>query len=94
MDQAKIFCLSLAFCLSVNTKIPRKKEPTTEQKAANRTLAQRRVAIEPVNSSIKRCRIAKDICRLLGAGARDLIMELCCSLHNFRLRLDPWLPIV
>jgi hypothetical protein len=25
---------------------------------------------------------------------RDLVMELCCALHNFRVRLTPWLPMV
>ena len=23
-------------------------------------------------------------------GVRDLVMELCCALHNFRVRLTPW----
>ena len=23
-----------------------------------------------------------------------LVMELCCSLHNFRVRLTPWQPMV
>jgi hypothetical protein len=25
---------------------------------------------------------------------RDLVMELCCALHNFRVRLHPWLPMI
>ena len=25
---------------------------------------------------------------------RDLVMELCCALHNFRVRLTPWQPMV
>jgi hypothetical protein len=24
----------------------------------------------------------------------DLVMELCCALHNFRVRLIPWQPMV
>ena len=40
---------------------------------------------------IKRCRIVKDRIRLWKAGVRDLVMELCCALHNFRVRLNPWL---
>lgn len=88
----------LAFTLEgVIIEMPTKKPSggplTPEQKAANRALAQRRVGIEHVKSSIKRCRILKDVCRLLCSGARDQIMEICCALHNFRLRLDPWLPI-
>ena len=79
--------------IEMPTKKPRGDELTAEQKAANQALARRRVAIEHVNSSIKRCRNLKDVCRLLRRGARDQVMEICCALHNFRLRLDPWLPI-
>jgi hypothetical protein len=79
--------------IEMPTKKPKKRELTDEQKAANQAKARRRVAIEHVNSSVKRCRILKDVCRLLRQGVRDLVMEICCALHNFRLRLDPWLPI-
>jgi hypothetical protein len=79
--------------IDMPTKKPRGGDLTPLEKEANRALAQRRVAIEHVNSSIKRCRILKEVCRLLRAGARDQVMEICCALHNFRLRLDPWLPI-
>jgi hypothetical protein len=53
-----------------------------------------KVGIEHVNSSVKRCRIVKDRIRLWKAGVRDLVMELCCALHNFRVRLTPWQPMV
>jgi hypothetical protein len=79
--------------IEMPTKKPRGGELTPLQKEANHALAQRRVAIEHVNSSLKRCRILKDVCRLLRSGARDQVMEICCALHNVRLRLDPWLPI-
>jgi len=36
----------------------------------------------------------KDRTRLWKAGVRDLVMELCCALHNFRVRLTPWQPMV
>ena len=26
--------------------------------------------------------------------ARDLVMELCCGLHNVRVRLTPWQPMI
>jgi len=42
----------------------------------------------------KRCRIVKDRLRLWKEGVRDLVMELCCALHNFRVRLHPWLPMI
>jgi hypothetical protein len=36
----------------------------------------------------------KDRIRLWKDGVRDLVMELCCALHNFRVRLTPWQPMV
>jgi hypothetical protein len=49
---------------------------------------------EHVNSSVKRCRVVKDRIRLWKDGVRDLVMELCCALHNFRVRLTPWQPMI
>jgi hypothetical protein len=72
------------------TKKPRGEELTREQQWANQALHQRRLRIEHVNSSVKRCRIVKDRIRLWKEGIRDLVMELCCALHNFRVRLTPW----
>jgi hypothetical protein len=60
----------------------------------NQALHQRRLRIEHVNSSVKRCRIVKDRIRLWKQGVRDLVMELCCALHNFRVRLTPWQPMI
>src|SRR5215831_7540831 len=76
------------------TKKPRGEELTPEQQRANQALNQRRLRIEHVNSSVKRCRIVKDRLRLWKQGVRDLVMELCCALHNFRVRLNPWLPMI
>src|SRR6516165_4591130 len=75
-------------------KKPRGEELPLEQQRANQALHQRRLRIEHVNSSVKRCRIVKDRIRLWKAGVRDLVMELCCALHNFRVRLTPWLPMI
>jgi DDE superfamily endonuclease len=88
----------LGFALEgVTIEMPQKKpkggELTDDQKAANHAKARRRIYIEHVNSSIKRLRILKDVCRLTISGARDMIVEVGCALHNFRLRLNPWLPI-
>jgi hypothetical protein len=60
------------------TKKPRGAELTLEQQRANQALHQRRLRIEHVNSSVKRCRIVKDRIRLWKEGVRDLVMELCC----------------
>ena len=89
----------LAFTLAqveiiMPTKKPRGRALTRAQKAGNRRMARRRVRIEHVNSSVKRCRIVRDTNRLRKVGIRDLVMEICCALHNFRVRLMPWQPMV
>jgi hypothetical protein len=76
------------------TKKPRGEELTREQQRINQALHQRRLRIEHVNSSVKRCRIVKDRIRLWKEGVRDLVMELYCDLHNFRVGLTPWQPMI
>ena len=77
------------------TKKPRGKELTAEQKAGNREVSRRRVRIEHVNSSVKRCRMLKETIRMWKAGIRDMVMEIGCGLHNFRVRFTPsWTPMV
>jgi hypothetical protein len=71
-------------------KKPRGQLLTLDQQRANRSLNERRLRIEHVNGSIKRCRIVKDRLRLWKQGIRDRVMEICCALHNFRVRLTPW----
>jgi hypothetical protein len=76
------------------TKKPRGEELTLEQTLANQALHHRRLRLEHVNSRVKRCRVVKDRIRLWKNGVRDLVMALCCALHNFRVRLSPWQPMV
>ena len=76
------------------TKKPRNQELPLEEQLANQALHYRRLRIEHVNSSVKRCRIVKDRLRLWKKGVRDRVMELCCALHNFRVRLSPWQPMI
>jgi DDE superfamily endonuclease len=76
------------------TKKPRGAELTLEQHRANQALHQRRLRIEHGNSSVKRCRMVQDRIRLWKEGVRDLVMALCGALHNFRVRLHPWLPMI
>jgi hypothetical protein len=71
-------------------KKPRGGELTAEQKAENRLIAHRRVRVEHIICSIKRLRIVKDTIRLWKDTARDMVMEVCVGLHNFRVRLNPW----
>jgi hypothetical protein len=76
------------------TKKPCGQELTLEQQLTNKVLNHRRRRIEHVHSSVKRCRIVKDRLRLWKQEVRDLVMELCCVLHNFQVRLNPWLPMM
>jgi DDE superfamily endonuclease len=76
------------------TRKPRGPALTRAQKAAKRRIARRRVRIEHVNSSVQRGRMVHDTCRLRQAGSRDLVMEVCCGLHNVRIRLTPWQAMV
>ena len=52
-------------------KKPRGQLLTPDQQRANQSLHERRLRIEHVNSSIKRCRILKDRIRLWKQGIRD-----------------------
>ena len=76
------------------TKKPRGGELTLAQDLANQALHQRRLRIEPVNSSGKRCRMVQARMRRWKEGVRDLVMELCGALHHCRVRLHPWLPMI
>jgi hypothetical protein len=76
------------------TKKPRGQELLLDQQRANQALHHHRLRIEHVNSSVKRCRVVKNRIRLWKNGVRGLVMELCCALHNFRVRLTPWQPII
>src|SRR4051812_3228023 len=89
----------MAFTLpQVEILMPTKKPPGADlslaQQRANQALHSRRLRIEPVNSRVKRCRVVKDRIRLWKQGVRDGVMEICCALHNFRVRLTPWQPMV
>jgi hypothetical protein len=76
------------------TRKPRGRALTRAQRAANRRIARRRMRIDHVNSRVKRGRIVHDTCRLRKAGVGDLVMEVCCGLRNFRIRLTPWQAMV
>ncbi|RME59685.1 transposase family protein, partial [Candidatus Parcubacteria bacterium] len=71
-------------------KKPRGKELTTEEKAYNREISRVRIRVEHAIAGVKRYRIVKDRNRNWKKGFRDLVMETCCGLHNFRLNFRPW----
>jgi hypothetical protein len=76
------------------TQQPRGQALPLEQPLANQALPPRRLRIEHVHSRVKRCRSVQDRIRLWQQGVRDLVMELCCALHTFRVRLTPWQPMI
>src|SRR3954469_2905260 len=57
---------------------PRNHQLPRAQQRANQALHSRRLRIEHVNSSVKRCRVVKDRIRLWKQGVRDVVMEICC----------------
>ena len=65
-----------------------------EQHLVNQALHYRQRRIEPVNRRVPRCRIAKARIRWWKEGVRDLLRALCGALHNLRVRLTPWQPMV
>jgi DDE superfamily endonuclease len=64
---------------------PRGGELTPPEKATNRRIASIRIRIEHAIGGVKRYRMVKDKIRLLKDVIRDIMMETCCGLHNFRL---------
>jgi hypothetical protein len=80
--------------IGMPTKTPRGQALPLEEQLAHPALHARRLRIAHVHSSVKRCRIVKDRMRLWKQGVRALVMALCCALHNFRVRLTPWQPMV
>jgi hypothetical protein len=72
------------------TKKSKKKPLSIFMKVVNCMISRSRVYIEHVIGSVKRCRAVGEKARLQGAERRDLLMEVCCGLHNLRLAHDPW----
>jgi hypothetical protein len=72
------------------SKKPRGKELGPEVKENNRLISKIRIRVEHAIGGVKRYRIVKDKIRNWKNGFRDLVMETCCGLHNFRLNFRPW----
>jgi DDE superfamily endonuclease len=66
-------------------KKPKGRELTPEQKEQNRLISSIRIVIEHIIAGIKRCRIVKDLFRNTKEKYDDLVMEIACALHNFRV---------
>lgn len=72
------------------TKKPRGGALTAEQKEENRRIASKKMRIEHVIGSVKRCRIITDKLRYWQDRVRDTVMVIAAGLHNLRLRFRPW----
>lgn len=81
---------------SVVTHQPKKKPKGKDLSLADRWLneifASARVVVEHTVAGVKRCRIVKDVFRNTKAGFSDLVMEVACALHNFRMECRHPLP--
>ena len=51
----------------------------------NHLFSSARVVVENAIAGVKRCRIVKDVLRLTTDGISDLVLEIACGLHNFRV---------
>lgn len=51
----------------------------------NRLIAAVRIRVEHALAGVKRCRIVLDLLRNTKADCSDLVIEVACALHNFRL---------
>jgi hypothetical protein len=76
------------------TTKPRGQALTLQHHLATQALPQRRLRIEHVHRSVKRCHLVKARIRLWKDGIRALVRALCWALHHFRVRRTPWQPMI
>lgn len=67
-------------------KKPRNGTLSEQEKEKNRCISSVRVHIEHVICSVKRYRMVKEKIHIYCMEFRDMVMETCCGIHNFRLR--------
>ena len=82
--------LKFLVLMSFNLKKTRGFDITEDEKEQNRTISKVRIRVEHAIGSVKRYRIVKDKLKNWKCGFRNLVMETCCGLHNFRLSFRPW----
>lgn len=66
-------------------KKPKRKELTDQEKQRNRELSRERVIVEHHIGGVKRSRIVYDTFRNRRDNYVDIVMEMACGLHNFRV---------
>lgn len=67
------------------TKKPKGRDLSFEEKATNRVISKDRIGIEHSLGGVKVFRIVHDVFRNVRDGFDDLVMEIACGLHNFRI---------
>ncbi|MGH2644592.1 MAG: transposase family protein, partial [Chitinophagaceae bacterium] len=67
------------------SKKPKGKELTRRQKKSNRMKASQRVLVEHSIGRVKVYRIVKDCIRIWKEDAKDLVMDICRGIANFKL---------
>lgn len=67
-------------------KKPKGRELTQKQKKANKRKASKRVLVEHSIGQVKIYRIVKDTIRLRKDNAKDVVMEICCGLSNWKTK--------
>jgi hypothetical protein len=70
-------------------KKPRGKAWSGGETMLNRIVSSGREVVEHVIGGVKRRRIVKEVLRLTRAGVSDLVLEVACGLHNFRVSCRP-----
>jgi hypothetical protein len=73
-------------------KKPKGQELDPVDRFFNRIFSASRIQVEHTIAGVKRCRIVKDVLRNTKAGFSDLVMEVACALHNFRVQCRQPLP--
>ena len=66
-------------------KKPRGKALTELQKLENKQKSSLRVIVEHAIGSVKIYRIVKETIRVRSHEFRDIVMDICCGLHNFKI---------
>jgi hypothetical protein len=66
-------------------KKPQGQELTAEQKQENRLISRIRIVIAHIIGGMKRSRMVTDLFRNTKDAYDDLVMEIACGLHNFRV---------
>jgi hypothetical protein len=67
------------------TKKPKGRDLSPEEKAANRAISPERILVEHSLGGVKVFRIVHHVFHNVREGFDDLVMEIACGLHNFRL---------